>query len=192
MDRLDGPGKFAATVGAERSKFGYVWRMSIEMELVGVRVQVPTNNPILLLRETVGSRRVVPIYIGGPEAHAIDLALSGTPTARPMTHDLFVNVVDGLGASLVKVVVTDIRNRTYFAELHLTDASGGTQVISSRPSDAIALAIRTGCPIFAEEALVEEAGIQEPDSDEQGDEEEMVEELRRFLDEVKPEDFHLE
>lgn len=166
--------------------------MTIEMELVGVRVQVPTNAPILLLRETVGQRRVVPIYIGGPEAHAIDLALSGTPTARPMTHDLFVQVLDGLGASLEKVLVTDIKDRTYFAELHLRDASGGTQVISARPSDAIALAVRTGSPIFAEEALIDEAGIEEPEPEDQGNEEEMVEELRRFLDEVKPEDFHLD
>ncbi len=166
--------------------------MTIEMELVGVRVQVPTNTPILLLREIVGQRRVVPIYIGGPEAHAIDLALSGTLTARPMTHDLFVEVIDGLGASLERVVVTDLRERTFYAELHLRDAAGGVQVISARPSDAIALAVRSGSPIFAEEALIEEAGIEEADPSEAGNEEQMVEELRKFLDQVNPEDFHLE
>lgn len=166
--------------------------MTIEMELVGVRVQVPTNTPIMLLRETVGQRRVVPIYIGGPEAHAIDLALSGTPTARPMTHDLFVQAIDGLGASLEKVVVTELRDRTFYAELHLVDASGGSQVISARPSDAVALAVRTGCAIYAEEALIDEAGLEESDPEDKGDEEQMVEELRRFLDEVNPEDFHLD
>ncbi|MEM7323071.1 MAG: bifunctional nuclease family protein [Actinomycetota bacterium] len=163
--------------------------MTIEMELVGVRVQMPTNTPILLLRETSGQRRVVPIYIGGPEAHAIDLALSGTPMARPMTHDLFTSVIDGLGAALERVVVTELRGGTFYAELLLRDANGGEQTISARPSDAIALAARTGSPIFAEESLIEEAGIQEEENEDSGDEEEMVEELRKFLDEVNPEDF---
>lgn len=164
--------------------------MTIEMELVGVRVQMPTNTPILLLRETGGQRRMVPIYIGGPEAHAIDLALSGTPMARPMTHDLFAEVIDGLGAALERVVVTELKGGTFFAELYLRDATGGVQTISARPSDAIALAARTGSPIFAEDALIEEAGIEEDEgSKADGDEEEMVEELRKFLDEVNPEDF---
>lgn len=150
---------------------------------------MPTNTPILLLRETDGQRRIVPIYIGGPEAHAIDLALSGTPTARPMTHDLFAEVLDGLGAALERVVVTDLKDGTFFAELTLRDASGGVQTMSARPSDAIALAARTGSPIYAEDALIEAAGIEEAESDEDGDEEEMVQELRKFLDEVNPEDF---
>ena len=120
----------------------------------------------------------------------IDLALAGTPMARPMTHDLFAEVIDGLGAVLEKVVVTELRGGTFYAELYLRDASGGVQTISARPSDAIALAARTGSPIFAEDALIEEAGIEEDDSEEDsGDEEEMVEELRKFLDEVNPEDF---
>jgi len=166
--------------------------MTIEMELVGVRVQLPTNTPILLLRETSGQRRIVPIYIGGPEAHAIDLALSGTPMARPMTHDLFAEVLDSLGCTLERVVVTELRGGTFYAELYIRDASGGVQTISSRPSDAVALAVRTGSAIFAEEALIEEAGIEEDDeagSEGSGDEEEMVQALRRFLDEVNPEDF---
>ena len=167
--------------------------MTIEMELVGVRVQLPTNTPILLLRETTGQRRVVPIYIGGPEAHAIDLALSGTPMARPMTHDLFAEVLDGLGANLERVVVTELRNSTFYAELYLRDANGGVQTISARPSDAIALAARTGSPIFAEEALIEEAGIEEDENeDSPEDEEEMVQELREFLEQVNPEDFQPE
>ncbi len=164
--------------------------MTIEMELVGVRVQLPTNTPILLLRETSGQRRVVPIYIGGPEAHAIDLALSGTPMARPMTHDLFAEVIDGLGAALERVVVTELRNSTFYAELYLRDGNGGVRTISARPSDAIALAARTGSPIFAEEALIEEAGIEEEEAESPaGDEEEMVQELRKFLEDVNPEDF---
>ena len=165
--------------------------MTVEMELVGVRVQMPTSTPILLLREMSGRRRVVPIYIGGPEAHAIDLALSGTPTARPMTHDLLAEVIESLGAALERIVVTELRDGTFFAELFLRDATGGVQTLSARPSDAVALAARTGSPIFAEEALIDEAGIEESESGpDEGDEEEMVEELRKFLDEVNPEDFH--
>lgn len=164
--------------------------MTVEMELVGVRVQMPTNTPILLLREAGGRRRVVPIYIGGPEAHAIDLALSGTPTARPMTHDLMVEIIDSLGATLERVVVTELKGGTFYAELYLRDATGGVQTLSSRPSDAVALAARTGSQIFAEEALIDEAGIEEAEEDDsEGDEEEMVAELREFLDRVNPEDF---
>jgi len=160
------------------------------MELVGVRVQMPTNTPILLLREAAGRRRVVPIYIGGPEAHAIDLALAGTRTPRPMTHDLLVEVVELLGSALERVVVTDLKRGTFYAELYLRDSQGGVQTLSARPSDAIALAVRAGSPIYAEEALIDEAGIEEVETTEtKGDEETMVEELRKFLDEVNPEDF---
>jgi uncharacterized protein len=163
--------------------------MTIEMELVGVRVKPPTNTPILLLREVGGRRRLVPIYIGGPEAHAIDLALSGVPTSRPMTHDLLAQVIESLGAALEQVVVTELREGTFYAELYLRDGSGGVQTMSSRPSDAVALAVRTGSKIFAEESLVDEAGIEDTEGKPEGNEEEMVEELRKFLDQVKPEDF---
>lgn len=159
------------------------------MELVGVRVQMPTSAPILLLREISGERRTVPIYIGGPEAHAIDLALSGTPTARPMTHDLFTTIIDGLGASLDRVVITELRQGTFYAELAVRTQAGDIVTFSARPSDAIALAVRNETPIFAEDALVDDAGITEQDEEAGEEEEEMVEELRRFLDEVSPEDF---
>ncbi len=163
--------------------------MTVEMELVGIRVKMPTNTPILLLRELTGKRRVVPIYIGGPEAHAIDLALSGVPTSRPMTHDLLAQVIESLGAALERIVVTELREGTFYAELFLRDGSGGVQTLSSRPSDAVALAVRTGSPIFAEESLIDEAGIEETETASEGNEEQMVEELRKFLDQVKPEDF---
>ncbi len=161
--------------------------MAIEMELVGVRIQVPTNAPIMLLKERAEPHRVVPIYIGGPEAHAIDLALSEVETERPMTHDLFVEVIDRLGATPEQVIITELRERTFFADLYLRDATGEVVVISARPSDAVALAARTGMPIFAEDDLVDEAGIVE--EEEGNEEEEMVEELRKFLDQVSPEDF---
>ncbi len=162
--------------------------MTIEMELVGVRVQMPASAPILLLREVEGARRTVPIYIGGPEAHAIDLALSETPTARPMTHDLFVSTIERLGATLEQIVITELRHGTFYADLLLRDASGEVLSLSARPSDAIALAVRTETPIFAEEALVEDAGIEDDEQDED-EEEQMVEELRQFLDAVNPDDF---
>ncbi|MEL6985832.1 MAG: bifunctional nuclease family protein, partial [Actinomycetota bacterium] len=117
--------------------------------------------------------------------------LSGTPMARPMTHDLFSEVLDSLGSVLERVVVTELRGGTFYAELYIRDASGGVQTISARPSDAVALAVRTGSPIYAEEALIDEAGVEEDEEDgpDPGEEEEMVEELRKFLDEVNPEDF---
>jgi len=161
--------------------------MALEMELVGVRVQMPTNAPILLLREVEGEKRTLPIYIGGPEAHAIDLALSDTKTARPMTHDLVVNLLEQLNARLEQIVITELRQGTFYADLYLRDATDSVTTMSVRPSDAIALAVRLETPIFADEALVDEAGIETEDED--GDEEEMVEELRKFLDEVNPEDF---
>lgn len=164
--------------------------MAREMELVGVRVQMPTNAPILLLREVEGDKRTLPIYIGGPEAHAIDLALSETKTARPMTHDLVVNLLEQLNAKLERIVITELRQGTFYADLYLRDASDEVSTMSVRPSDAIALAVRLDTPIFADEALVDEAGIEAEEDDDEGDEEEMVEELRKFLDEVNPEDFN--
>lgn len=163
--------------------------MAREMELVGVRVQMPTNAPILLLREVEGDKRTLPIYIGGPEAHAIDLALSDTKTARPMTHDLVVNLLDQLNAKLERIVITELRQGTFYADLYLRDVTDEVTTMSVRPSDAIAIAVRLDTPIFADEALVDEAGIEADDDDDEGDEEEMVEELRKFLDEVNPEDF---
>src|SRR6476646_882042 len=128
--------------------------MVVEMELVGVRVELPTNAPIVLLRETDGDRRTLPIFIGGPEATAIAFALEQVETPRPMTHDLMKDVFDRLAIRLDRVVVTELRDSTFYAELHLA-SNGQTQVVSSRPSDAIALAVRTGTTIFAEESVLE-------------------------------------
>ena len=127
------------------------------MELVGVRVEVPANTPIVLLRETEGRRRVLPIYIGGPEAAAIALRPRGGRAAPAADPRPVRNVLDELGAALERVVVTELREHTFYAELHLTVA-GAPLTVSSRPSDAIALAVRTGSPIFAEEGVLDEAG----------------------------------
>jgi uncharacterized protein len=156
------------------------------MELVGVRVELPTNTPIVLLRETGGDRRMLPIFIGPPEATAIAFALEKVETPRPMTHDLLKNLLDELGVTLERIVVTELHDSTFFAELHL-DRSGERLQVSSRPSDAIALATRTGSPIFASEEVLDEVGYAV--RDEQQPEEEVVEEFRRFIDDVDPEDF---
>ena len=158
----------------------------VEMELVGVRVELPTNTPIVLLRELSGDRRMLPIFIGPPEATAIAFALEQVATPRPMTHDLLKNLLDELGVSLERVVVTELQDSTFFAELHL-DRDGAKQQLSSRPSDAIALAARTGSPIYAEEAVLDEVGYTV--REEALPEEEVVEEFRRFIDDVDPEDF---
>ncbi len=163
--------------------------MAVEMELVGVKVRIPATTPVLILREVDGDRRSVPIFIGGPEAHAIDLAITETVTARPMTHDLFTDVVAGLGAEFESVLITKLVDGTFFADLVVKNAAGEQTIFSARPSDAVALAVRTKIPIFAEPELIEEVGFVDEEDEEVADEDNMVEELRKFLDEVNPEDF---
>lgn len=153
------------------------------MEVVGVRVELPTNTPILLLREREGTR-YLPIWIGTPEATAIALALEGIETARPLTHDLMKTLLDALGADIERVDVTSLDQGTFFADL-VIEADGEKLTISSRPSDAIALATRVGAPVFASKALLDEAGIEIHDDTE----EEEIERFREFLDDVTPEDF---
>ncbi len=164
----------------------------IPMSLVGVRVEVPSNYPIVLLRENDG-QRYLPIFIGQPEATAIEYALRGLETPRPMTHDLFKVVLDEMGARLQQVVITDLHDGTFFAELELR-RDGTTTRVSARPSDALALAARYDepVPIFAEEAVLDEAGVlfdQEPGDEPSGEEIEAIEQFREFLDQVSPEDF---
>lgn len=155
----------------------------VPMELVGVRIELPTNSPILLLRE-LGGTRYLPIWIGANEATAIALALEGVEPKRPLTHDLMKGVIEGLGASLDRVVITALEEGTYFADLVL--AVGGSDVrISSRPSDAVAVAVRTDSPVFAERALLDEAGVEIRDESE----EETIEQFREFLEDISPEDF---
>ena len=145
----------------------------------------------MVLRELEGRHRQLSIFIGGPEATAIAFALEGVETPRPLTHDLFCDVLDELGTQLDRVVITELRDTTFFAELQLT-GPGGTHHISARPSDAVALAVRVGCPIFSADEVLDEAGfIAEDDLDDAEDEspEDVVEEFRQFIDNVSPEDF---
>lgn len=159
------------------------------MELLGVRLELPANTPVVMLREHETERpRVLPILIGGPEASAIHSAMEGIVPPRPLTHDLLVTVMLALGATLERVVITEVREHTFFAELHLRTAAGEI-VVSSRPSDAIALSVRTAAPIFAEEALLDEAAVEAPEEAQEGDEEAILDEFRDFLDDVSPDDF---
>jgi bifunctional DNase/RNase len=158
-------------------------RQLIPLEVVGVRVELPSNQPIVLLKERDGSR-YLPIWIGANEATAIATALEGVTTPRPLTHDLMRSVIDAVGALAVRVVITEMRDSVFYADLAL-DASGREVEVSSRPSDAIALAVRTGTPVYALPGVLDEAGIHF----EEEDEEEEVARFREFLEEVTVEDF---
>ena len=154
----------------------------IELQLVGVRVELPTNQPIVLLKEREGER-YLPIWIGAVEATAIAFGMQGIVTARPMTHDLMRDLLQGLGVGVQRIVITELKEGTFFAEIEM-QRNGSSVSVSSRPSDAIALAVRLQIPIFANEEVLDEASIVVKD-----DEEQEVQKFREFLDQVNPEDF---
>lgn len=154
----------------------------VELSLVGVRVELPSNQPIVLLKEATGER-YLPIWIGAVEATAIAFALQGIETPRPMTHDLMRDLLRETGVEVERIVINDLVDQTFYALIRL-QASGGTTEVSSRPSDAIALAVRIAAPIFADESVLDQAGIELKD-----EEETEVEKFREFLDQVTPEDF---
>jgi uncharacterized protein len=153
----------------------------LQLDVVGVRVEMPSNQPIVLLREVDGER-YLPIWIGAVEATAIAFAQQGVVPQRPLTHDLLRDVLAALARPLQEVRITELRDGVFYALLVFDD---GTEV-SARPSDAIALALRSGTPIYGEGAVLDEAGITIPEDDEDEDE---VEKFREFLDQISPEDF---
>ena len=150
-----------------------------ELTVVGVRVELPSQQPIVLLKE-VGGDRYLPIWIGAVEATAIAFAQQGVVTARPMTHDLLRDILTAFGRPLQTVTITELRDGVFYAELLFE----GGATVSARPSDAIALAMRTGATLRSEEAVLAEAGIAIPD-----EQEDEVEKFREFLDTIGPEDF---
>lgn len=150
-----------------------------EVEVVGVRVEMPSNNPIVLLRESDGER-YLPIWIGAVEATAIAFAQQGVVPPRPLTHDLLKDVLEATGNVLSEVRITEMADGVFYAILVL---DSGVE-IEARPSDSIALALRTGARIVCAEDLLDEIGIAVPD-----EREEEVEKFREFLDHVSPEDF---
>lgn len=149
------------------------------VDVMGVRVEMPTNKPIVLLRERDGDL-YVPIWIGAPEATAIAYAQQGVSPARPLTHDLLVNVLTELGHTLEHVVVSRMQDNIFYAELVVD----GDTTISARSSDAIAIALRAGVSIYVADEIFEEVGVAVP-----VEEDDEVEKFREFLDNVSAEDF---
>jgi bifunctional DNase/RNase len=159
-----------------------------EMVIYGVSFDMVGKQPIVLLKTSEGNK-FLPIWIGHPEAAAILMKLQGASTPRPMTHDLVTDMLARLEARVVRIAVTELRENTFYAIV--TVAVDGSEIeIDSRPSDAIALAVRAGAPIFAADDVIEESAIEFEHED--VNEEEVVEEFKKFLDEVKPEDFSTE
>ena len=156
-----------------------------EMDIYGVSFDLVGKQPIVLLKTKEGNR-YLPIWIGQPEAAAILMKLQGASTPRPMTHDLVTDILGQLEAQVVRITVTELRENTFYAQI--TVQLDGTEIeVDSRPSDAIALAIRAEAPIFAADQVIEESGIEFEGED--VNEEEMVAEFKRFLDDVTPEEF---
>jgi uncharacterized protein len=158
------------------------------VDVVGVRVEMPSNQPIVLLHDEL-TDRYLPIWIGAVEATAIAFAQQGLVPERPLTHDLLKNVIEAHDSHLVEVHITDLQDGVFFAELIF---SGGQQV-SARPSDAIALALRTGSAVLVADGVLDEAAVELPEDDEgspePADEQGEVARFREFLDQISPEDF---
>ena len=150
-----------------------------EMRVVGIRVEQPQNQPVLLLRESDGDR-YLPIWIGQTEAAAIALEQQGVQPARPLTHDLIKELIIALGLTLKEVRIVDLQEGTFYADLVFDKDVR----VSARPSDSIAIALRAGVPIIAEEPVLAEAGLLMPD-----EREDEVEKFKEFLESVSPDDF---
>ena len=163
----------------------------VPVRVLGVAVD-GRMQPVVLLTPLDGGdgpRTLVPIWVGTQEATSISVAFSGEEPPRPLSHDLMKRLLDTVGASVDRVDVTRIEDGTFYAQLGLTTA-GGPVVLDCRPSDAIALAVRVGAPLFVAESVIADAGVLEDEDDSDPEEaEEKVAEFRRFLDEIGPEDF---
>ena len=156
-----------------------------QMQIYGVSFDMVGKQPIVLLK-TVDGNRFLPIWIGHPEAAAILMKLQGASTPRPMTHDLLSDLLEQLDAKCERVAVTELRDNTFYASITIS-VNGSELEIDSRPSDAIALAVRTQAPIFAADDVIDESSIEFEHEVE--DTEEVVEKFKDFLDQVTPEDF---
>ena len=155
--------------------------MSIEMKIKGLMIDPVTNNPIIVLKDD-GGESVLPIWVGIFEANAIAMQLENIAAPRPMTHDLLKNVIDGLDCIIERITITDLRDNTFFALIHLA-RNGETLTIDSRPSDAMALALRAAAPIFVDQVVLEKSSSTGEDG-----EPEQTERLRRWLETVDPDE----
>jgi uncharacterized protein len=160
-----------------------------EMHIYGVSFDIVGKQPIVLLK-TADGNKFLPIWIGHPEAAAILMKLQGANTPRPMTHDLLTDMLAQLEARVIRITVTELRDSTFYASI--TIQQDGSEIeVDSRPSDAIALAVRAEAPIFADDRVIEESAIEFAEGEEVN-EEEIVDEFRKFLDEVTPDEFAVE
>jgi bifunctional DNase/RNase len=161
-----------------------------EMVIYGVSFDLVGKQPIVLLK-TADGNKFLPIWIGHPEAAAILMKLQGASTPRPMTHDLVTAMLGELDAQVVRITVTELKENTFYASI--TVQQNGSEIeIDSRPSDAIALAVRADAPIFAAEEVIEESAIEfEGEGEEVNEEEvqEIVSEFKQFLEHVTPDEF---
>ena len=165
--------------------------MFIPVEVVGVRIEMPSNQPILLLKEIEGSK-FLPIWIGSNEANAIAFAQQGLNPSRPLTHDLISDLLDRTGVILTAVHITSLEDGIFFAELILRNETSPLPPLSCRPSDAVAIALRCKSNILVDLELLESAGIEIPEGiipGESGEGLDEVEAFREFLDQINPEDF---
>jgi len=165
----------------------------IPMEVVGVRVEMPSNQPIILLREIDGTR-FLPIWVGAVEATAIAFAQQGIDPPRPLTHDLMAQLFEKFDATLVAVHINELRDGVFYSTLQMRDSLANLVQLSARPSDAVALALRTQSNILASADLLDSAGIEIPegavaDEGETGDSSGELEAFREFLEGINPEDF---
>lgn len=152
-----------------------------------VRLDRLSGTPVVSLREDDLPRRQFEIFIGGPEAASIKSALDGETTPRPLTHDLYVQTIERLGLEIVRVVLTHVTEGTYFADV-IVRTNDGEVAISSRPSDALAIALRATCPIYASDDLLEMVG-EVPEDEPVNTEAEIIDEFRDFIENISPEDF---
>ena len=161
----------------------------IEVKVSGVAMDDRHKSPVIILQEKDGDR-VLPIWIGGSEAHAIMAQLAGKKFQRPLTHDLMVNMIRDLKAKVLKVMITDLRDNTFYAEV-LLQRQNELVKIDARPSDSIALAVRTNSPIFIAEKLLESGSWQTKpkEKSEKEIQEERAKDLKRFLEDLRLEDF---
>ena len=164
----------------------------VEMTLASIRVSMPDNVPVVMLKEASADDapgRTLPILIGHEEATAIARAIQGIEPARPLTHDLLRDLLHGLEVEVEAIVITELVNAIFYAEIRMV-RDGRHYVVSSRPSDAIALAVRLGTPIHAEEALLDaEAYVIQEDDEPEEEQEEVIEQFQRFIEDIRPEDF---
>ncbi len=156
--------------------------MEIEMKIKGLMVDPVTNMPIVILKDET-EERVLPIWVGIFEANAIALRIEDIDTPRPMTHDLLRNLLESLSAKVMKIVVTELRDNTYFAQIHL-QVDGSSRAIDARPSDAIALALRTEAPIYVEQQVLDQSRALDEDGEPSDSER-----LRKWFENLDPDDF---